>query len=83
MATGGRHHIYEGYSAADVAFPTRVMRALGADVLIVSNAAGGMNHQIGYMGVVASRNVEAARAVQNLPSSASYISITKSPACGL
>jgi purine-nucleoside phosphorylase len=43
VATGGRHHVYEGYSADDVAFPTRVLRALGADVLIVSNAAGGMN----------------------------------------
>ena len=43
VATGGRHHVYECYSAADVAFPTRVLRALGAEVLIVSNAAGGMN----------------------------------------
>ncbi|NQT85179.1 purine-nucleoside phosphorylase, partial [bacterium] len=43
VATGGRHHVYEGFSAQEVAFPTRVLRALGADVLIVSNAAGGMN----------------------------------------
>ena len=47
VATGGRHHVYEGYSADDVAFPTRVLRALGADVLIVSNAAGGMNPRYG------------------------------------
>ena len=43
VATGGRCHVYEGYSFGDVAFPTRVLRALGADVLIVSNAGGGMN----------------------------------------
>jgi len=43
VATGGRHHYYEGHALEDITFPTRVMRALGAEVLIVSNAAGGMN----------------------------------------
>jgi purine-nucleoside phosphorylase len=43
VATGGRHHYYEGHSLEEVTFPTRVLRALGAQVLIVSNAAGGMN----------------------------------------
>ncbi len=43
VATGGRHHVYEGFSLDDVTFPTRVLRALGASILIVSNAAGGMN----------------------------------------
>lgn len=52
VATGGRHHVYEGFSAEDVAFPTRVLRALGASVLIVSNAAGGMNPRCGLGDIV-------------------------------
>jgi purine-nucleoside phosphorylase len=43
VAMQGRFHRYEGYQLADVAFPVRVMRALGARVLIVSNACGGMH----------------------------------------
>ncbi len=43
VATGGRHHAYEGFSLDEVTFPTRVLRGLGAGILIVSNAAGGMN----------------------------------------
>src|SRR3954453_23799592 len=45
MAMEGRFHFYEGYSLKQITFPVRVMRAMGCEVLIVSNACGGMNPQ--------------------------------------
>ena len=42
LAMAGRFHMYEGHDAAVAAFPARVLHALGAPVLIVSNAAGAL-----------------------------------------
>lgn len=45
VAMQGRFHYYEGYTMEDITFPVKVMRVLGAKVLIVSNACGGLNPQ--------------------------------------
>ncbi len=43
VAMQGRFHYYEGYTMQEIAFPPRVLNAMGAETLIVSNASGGMN----------------------------------------
>lgn len=43
LMQAGRFHLYEGHDPAVAAFPVRVGRALGAEILVVTNAAGGIN----------------------------------------
>ncbi len=52
MAMEGRFHMYEGYPLKQITLPVRVMKAMGANLLIVSNAAGGMNPNYGLGDIV-------------------------------
>ena len=52
VAMEGRFHAYEGYDSKLITFPIRVIRELGADLLVVSNAAGGMNPQFGQGDII-------------------------------
>ena len=52
----GRVHLYEGYPAAEVAFPTRVLGRMGIRTLILTNAAGGINVEYGQGALVILRD---------------------------
>src|SRR5580700_10734650 len=52
----GRVHLYEGYSAAEVAFPTRVLGRLGIRALLLTNAAGGVNTEYSQGALVVIRD---------------------------
>lgn len=55
IVMAGRCHLYEGYALEDLMLPVRVLHALGIELLIVTNAAGGLNpqFQVGDVMVVA------------------------------
>lgn len=43
MILDGRFHFYEGYSLAQITYPVRLLKQMGAEILLISNAAGGLN----------------------------------------
>ncbi|RZL34858.1 MAG: purine-nucleoside phosphorylase [Pedobacter sp.] len=57
VAMQGRFHFYEGYDMKEVTFPVRVMKYLGVEKLVVSNASGGVNHNYKVGSIVVLKDI--------------------------
>jgi len=67
VAMAGRFHRYEGYRDDEVTFPVRLMAALGAKVMVVSNAAGGVSPELNVGDIVVIRDhIDLAKTVSPL-----------------
>ena len=69
LAMQGRFHAYEGYSMEEIVFPVRVLKQLGIEVLLISNAAGAMNLEFkkGDLMLITDHINSIIKIIENLP----------------